>query len=457
MTSGLDKPNGLALDVADGKMYWADAGTDRIQRANLDGSNVEDLVSSADGLVDPSGVAVGGAAPRGGSGPDLTIETVSVSRANPYAGTYFTLSAGIRNQGNRLSEELTVIYYRSPDQNISTGDTRVGTDSGWGIRSFSTVNASIDLVAPSDVGTYYYGACVVSVHGESDTANNCSKAVTVTVPSPPPFNIEIVYLGSFRRGFDVSQKALIQRAALRWMSIIAEDIPDVDFSNNPFEKRDEEFGMRIRVDDVVDDLRIFVGIREIDGKFKTLAMAKPLISGLTTRLPQIGLIAIDKDDLEWMSDTFLLDLILHEMAHVLGFGTLWKRMNLVRGVGDRHFTGPLTIQAFDDAGGRTYSGPKVPVENDSGHWRKSVFGNEIMTWGTVGGRSARYPLSAITIQSLADMGYRVNSDLADEYRLPSPASAKLAGDSAIDLGDCIAEGPVYVVDENGRVVGIVGE
>ena len=31
------------------------------------------------------------------------------------------------------------------------------------------------------MGTYYYGACVDAVAGESDTANNCSSAVSVTV------------------------------------------------------------------------------------------------------------------------------------------------------------------------------------------------------------------------------------------------------------------------------------
>ena len=44
VTQGLEAPIGIALDVVGGKMYWTDAGTDKIQRANLDGSNVEDLV-----------------------------------------------------------------------------------------------------------------------------------------------------------------------------------------------------------------------------------------------------------------------------------------------------------------------------------------------------------------------------------------------------------------------------
>ena len=43
VTTGLDDPVALALDVSGGKMYWTDRGTDKIQRANLDGSQVEDL------------------------------------------------------------------------------------------------------------------------------------------------------------------------------------------------------------------------------------------------------------------------------------------------------------------------------------------------------------------------------------------------------------------------------
>ncbi len=52
VTSGLSGPKELALDVAGGKMYWTDNGTDKIQRANLDGSQVEDLVTV--GLIGPA-------------------------------------------------------------------------------------------------------------------------------------------------------------------------------------------------------------------------------------------------------------------------------------------------------------------------------------------------------------------------------------------------------------------
>jgi hypothetical protein len=44
VTSGLLAPRGIALDVGGGKMYWTDAGSSMIQRANLDGRSVEDLL-----------------------------------------------------------------------------------------------------------------------------------------------------------------------------------------------------------------------------------------------------------------------------------------------------------------------------------------------------------------------------------------------------------------------------
>jgi hypothetical protein len=46
----------LALDIAGGKMYWADEEVDKIRRANLDGSNIEDLVSAA--IMKPRALAL---------------------------------------------------------------------------------------------------------------------------------------------------------------------------------------------------------------------------------------------------------------------------------------------------------------------------------------------------------------------------------------------------------------
>jgi len=50
VSSGLLSPTSIALDLTGGKMYWSDQGTDsqrikKIQRANLDGTGVEEIIS----------------------------------------------------------------------------------------------------------------------------------------------------------------------------------------------------------------------------------------------------------------------------------------------------------------------------------------------------------------------------------------------------------------------------
>ena len=93
------------------------------------------------------------------------------------------MSATVRNQGNGLSASTTLRYYRSSDATITTGDTEVGTDTVGSLTAAASSDQSISLTAPSTAGTYYYGACVDPVSGESATGNNCSSAVTVTVAS----------------------------------------------------------------------------------------------------------------------------------------------------------------------------------------------------------------------------------------------------------------------------------
>ena len=55
------------------------------------------------------------------------------------------------------------------------------------LKAASDSPESIAVKAPWTVGTYYYGACVDAVIGESDTSNNCSDAVrTEVIPIGPP-------------------------------------------------------------------------------------------------------------------------------------------------------------------------------------------------------------------------------------------------------------------------------
>ena len=135
---------------------------------------------------------VGGSTPStptssgGGSGsssPDLIVESPSVDNTTLTPGQSLTLSATVRNRGTGQSAETTLRYYQSSDATITTDDTAVGTDLVNGLSASRTASESISLTAPSTTGTYYYGACVASVSGESNTNNNCSDGVRVTVSS----------------------------------------------------------------------------------------------------------------------------------------------------------------------------------------------------------------------------------------------------------------------------------
>ena len=56
IVTGLLSPRDIAVDVAGGKIYWAETASPIIQRADLDGSNVQAIVTT--GVGNPRGIAV---------------------------------------------------------------------------------------------------------------------------------------------------------------------------------------------------------------------------------------------------------------------------------------------------------------------------------------------------------------------------------------------------------------
>jgi hypothetical protein len=114
--------------------------------------------------------------------------------------------------------------------------------------------------------------------------------------------------------------------------------------------------------------------------------------------------------------------VLHEMGHVLGIGTIWrlKRLLADETTGNPTFTGGGAMDAYGRLR-RAAAGIAVPVENTGGpgtrggHWREAVFHNELMS-GFIAGPGN--PLSRLTVASLADLGYTVDLDAAEPYELP---------------------------------------
>ena len=126
------------------------------------------------------------------------------------------------------------------------------------------------------------------------------------------------------------------------------------------------------------------------------------------------------------SEGILQDVITHEMLHTVGFGTIWDAKNLLLAGGtvNSAFGGVRARQGCADDAGAAICANSVPVENDmipgtaDAHWRESIFGPELMT-GFV--NHGPMPLSAITVGSLADLGYTVNPLAADPFVVPTPA------------------------------------
>ena len=107
VTTGLVNPRGLALDAAGGKMYWLDRGTGKLQRANLDGSNVEDLVTS--GLQHPLSLALDVAA---GKVYWLDHRTARIQRANLDGSNVESLvSTGRQPEGLALDVAAGKMYW----------------------------------------------------------------------------------------------------------------------------------------------------------------------------------------------------------------------------------------------------------------------------------------------------------------------------------------------------------
>ncbi len=119
--------------------------------------------------------------------PDLVVSEVSVDDDTLDAGQTTFLNYTIRNQGNSaitVSSASGVTAFRSEDATISWdgSDTSISSNPLRGrLGPGETISGRFLMPAAPSSGTWYYGACVRSVVGESSTANNCSRAVPVTV------------------------------------------------------------------------------------------------------------------------------------------------------------------------------------------------------------------------------------------------------------------------------------
>ena len=214
------------------------------------------------------------------------------------------------------------------------------------------------------------------------------------------FNIEIVFLGN---NWTEDLREEFVKAAEYLSSVITGDLEDVTQRN-------------------IDDVRIRAELSDIDGEGGILGQAGPLAirsGGLTT----LGTMEFDVADAAALDAEDLFDdTALHEMMHVLGFGTLWGPQNqdLTEGTVGRdniRYVGENGVAAYEALFPEIADDfpDGVPIETDGGpgtaggHWDDGRFGNELMT----GFISDPNYISPMTIAVFEDLGYETVFDISD--------------------------------------------
>jgi len=208
------------------------------------------------------------------------------------------------------------------------------------------------------------------------------------------FNIALSYTG------DTRYLTYFQQARTIWENIIIGDLPSYNG---------------------IDDLKITASVTNIDGPGRILGQAGPTLLRSSTYLPIQGNMKFDSADMASMvNNGTLLGVVLHEMGHVLGFGTLWGLRGFNSTFGQ--YTGPqalATYKTMTNDATKTY----VPLETGGGagtanaHWLESLFDRELMTGYAES--DSNMPLSILTVRAMQDLGYQVDISRAETYTLPT--------------------------------------
>lgn len=235
------------------------------------------------------------------------------------------------------------------------------------------------------------------------------------------FNVTIEFVGTWTTAL----QAAFTEAADYLSSVILADLPDAIVDGA-----------------LIDDITITATLATIDGVGGTLGSAGPrALRGDGTYLPATGAMTFDTADADnqlglgnWET------IVLHEMMHALGFGTLWSLMGLTSGSiagGDLRFIGANASDTYltefpTIAGADAGAFLGVPVETDGGsgtaggHWDELLFDEEIMTgYVDTGGY-----VSVMTIAALEDMGYDTVFD--NPYSL-TDLTGTMPADPLLDL------------------------
>ena len=255
----------------------------------------------------------------------------------------------------------------------------------------------------------------IYIDGVALTPAEEARATTAPGNDRGRFNITLKYIVPVTE----RQEEVFEQAAARWERIIIKDVPSFTGTiPSAFT------GFPPAVDGTVDDMVIEVALVPIDGPGMILGSAGPRFVRTADFLTLTGVMFFDVDDLDFLEQLDLFEeVIVHEMGHVLGVGTLWnlepffpRTLREGTGTDTPYFVGDKANVFWNAEGGTGF----LPIENLGGggtalsHWKESLLGNELMTGFLNLGEN---PLSRITAGSMKDLGYGAAS-VGESYDLP---------------------------------------
>ena len=470
----------VTLDVSP---YFSDPDDDVLTYAAASSNSGVATASRVDSEVTISGQAPGTATVTvtasdldGASSLQEIAVTVTGRRNNRPPESRGEIPAFFLTAGESAEVDMSP-YFSDPDGDALIYDV---TTSAAGVVTASASDGALTLTAGTR-GTAILTATSADPGGLEAQA---SFSVAVLEADIGSYNIDLISITAMTE----TQAAAYRNGAEKWMRVLAgTELPDMPVGADiPVGCWDEVSDRRV---DSVDDLLLVVAVGTFESA-RTIASAGSCRRHADSMLPWMGRVKFNERYLaEIEADGGLEEVVLHEMGHTLGLGSYdWRQFDLLANPTltwlwitvlhnpgeDTHFTGPLAVEAFEAAGGTNYTdGDRVPVENCSGsgsgdaHWRELYWSDEVEDSDCregeilLGGElmSPRYnfgvraPLSNITIQALADMGYTVNASQAEAYSLPEPGDERV--ERTLDYGDDVTRGPITLHDRNGRIVRVI--
>ncbi len=374
-----------------------DAGNS-LATATLQPSGLFTKSQSIGGLNDPSDVYLFGLGQRG-----------------IFSATLSGLSA---------DADLKLIWDKNGNQQIDSGD-----EITWQWER-GTKNESVRKLL--EAGGYYLEVSSYDGKQTNYSVQTAFQSLGSNDVDPLKFDIQISY-GAGGDRVSAAARSVIESAAQFWETAI------------PYRSSDSLLPNGILpITIATEDLNLTDGNPDL----LTLAYSGPqVVTDGTKLLLQSGNTTLNSRRLASLGTNDLRALLIHEFAHVLGFGTLWDPLDFqatngaIVKIGTRPDRGSWidrnsqTYRA-DSAAGWAYGDLRkaagqapsavptaIPLESQYlAHWSEAVFQTESLT-PIAPSAGTPAPISQLTLAALKDLGWAVNFGVAAAYPLPAPGTA----------------------------------